>query len=176
MLIVTRKPDQAIVINKNTWATNVWVTVLSSERDRVKLHFEAPHDVVISRDELIGEDLQKRIKEANLSDRELRVIQETLAKEGLRSPELDQVTSPAEGAFKARFRAGGLILTRKIDQGVTIGEDVGVRVLGVERDRVKLGIKAPKSVTILREELIARDIEEQRRAMEGQRRSFGERR
>lgn len=51
-----------------------------------------------------------------------------------------------------------LILTRKIDQDVMIetpsGEVIWVKVLGVERDRVKLGISAPASVTVLRSELI----------------------
>lgn len=36
------------------------------------------------------------------------------------------------------------------------GQVVNVVVLGVERDRVKLGIAAPEDVTVLREELIER--------------------
>jgi carbon storage regulator len=46
-----------------------------------------------------------------------------------------------------------LILTRKIDQAIVIRENILVRVLGVERDRVKLGICAPEEIIILREEL-----------------------
>jgi carbon storage regulator len=46
-----------------------------------------------------------------------------------------------------------LILTRKIDQAIVIRDDILVRVLGVERDRVKLGICAPEEIVILREEL-----------------------
>ncbi len=46
-----------------------------------------------------------------------------------------------------------LILTRKIDQGIVISGNILVRVLGVERDRVKIGISAPGEVTILRQEL-----------------------
>jgi carbon storage regulator len=46
-----------------------------------------------------------------------------------------------------------LILTRKIDQGIVIQGNIQVVVLGVERDRVKLGITAPAEVTVLREEL-----------------------
>lgn len=46
-----------------------------------------------------------------------------------------------------------LILTRKIDQGIVISGNILVRVLGVERDRVKIGISAPEEVTILRQEL-----------------------
>ncbi len=46
-----------------------------------------------------------------------------------------------------------LILTRKIDQSIIIQDDITIVVLGVERDRVKLGIQAPAEVAVLREEL-----------------------
>jgi carbon storage regulator len=46
-----------------------------------------------------------------------------------------------------------LILTRKIDQSIIIDGNITIMVLGVERDRVKLGIAAPADVTVLREEL-----------------------
>jgi carbon storage regulator len=50
-----------------------------------------------------------------------------------------------------------LILTRKIDQSIIIQGNITVMVLGVERDRVKLGIAAPENVTVLREELVELD-------------------
>lgn len=50
-----------------------------------------------------------------------------------------------------------LVLTRKIDQGIVIAGNIIVRVLGVERDRVKLGISAPLDIPVLRQELIDRD-------------------
>ena len=50
-----------------------------------------------------------------------------------------------------------LVLTRKIDQGIVISGNIYVRVLGVERDRVKIGIQAPIEVTILRQELLDRE-------------------
>ncbi len=52
-----------------------------------------------------------------------------------------------------------LVLTRKIDQGIVISGNIYVRVLGVERDRVKIGISAPLDVTVLRQELIDRQGE-----------------
>ncbi len=52
-----------------------------------------------------------------------------------------------------------LILTRKIDQSIIIQGNITVMVLGVERDRVKLGIAAPESVTVLREELVDANAE-----------------
>ncbi|MEK7581444.1 MAG: carbon storage regulator [Patescibacteria group bacterium] len=48
---------------------------------------------------------------------------------------------------------GMLILTRKVDQGIVISGNILVRVLGVERDRVKIGISAPGEITVLRQEL-----------------------
>ena len=46
-----------------------------------------------------------------------------------------------------------LILTRKVNQGIVISGNILVRVLGVERDRVKIGISAPGEVTVMRQEL-----------------------
>ena len=47
-----------------------------------------------------------------------------------------------------------LILTRKIDQAIVIQGEIKITVLGVERDRVKIGIDAPANVAVLREELM----------------------
>jgi carbon storage regulator len=46
-----------------------------------------------------------------------------------------------------------LILVRKAQQGIWIEGDIWVRVLSVERDRVKLGIDAPAGVRVMRQEL-----------------------
>ena len=54
-----------------------------------------------------------------------------------------------------------LILTRKVDQGIVISGNILVRVLGVERDRVKIGISAPGEVTVLRQELWREDAGDQ---------------
>lgn len=55
-----------------------------------------------------------------------------------------------------------LVLTRKIEQGFTLSGGIHVRVLGVDRDRVKIGIAAPQEVMILRDELVERGEEELR--------------
>ena len=49
-----------------------------------------------------------------------------------------------------------LILTRKIGETVMIGEKVTVTVLGVKGNQVRLGINAPKDVTVHREEIFVR--------------------
>ncbi len=48
-----------------------------------------------------------------------------------------------------------LILVRKVQQGIWIEGDIWVRVLSVERDRVKLGITAPEDIKVMRQELFA---------------------
>lgn len=47
-----------------------------------------------------------------------------------------------------------LILVRKVQQGIWIQGDILVKVLGVERDRVKLGIAAPEDIKVVRTELL----------------------
>ncbi|NCW73488.1 MAG: carbon storage regulator [Gammaproteobacteria bacterium] len=46
-----------------------------------------------------------------------------------------------------------LVLTRKIGEKVMIGDDVSVTILGLFGNHVRLGINAPKSVDIHREEI-----------------------
>lgn len=50
-----------------------------------------------------------------------------------------------------------LILTRKVGETVRIADNVTVTVLGVKGNQVRIGIKAPDRVTILREELAERE-------------------
>lgn len=47
-----------------------------------------------------------------------------------------------------------LILTRKAEQGIVIDGQIVVRLLAIDGERVKLGVEAPRSVSVLREELI----------------------
>jgi len=48
-----------------------------------------------------------------------------------------------------------LILTRRSNERIFIGDDVVLVVLGIENNRVKLGIEAPAEVAILREEIVS---------------------
>ena len=47
-----------------------------------------------------------------------------------------------------------LVLARKLDEAITIGDDIVVKVISVEKGVVKLGIDAPTSVSIVRNELL----------------------
>ena len=56
-----------------------------------------------------------------------------------------------------------LVLTRKKNESIQIGDDIEIKVLGIEGDQIKLGIAAPKSIDIYRKELYV-DIKEQNSA------------
>jgi carbon storage regulator len=49
-----------------------------------------------------------------------------------------------------------LILTRRVGEAVVIGEEVTVTVLGVKGNQVRIGVNAPKSVTVHRDEIYER--------------------
>lgn len=49
-----------------------------------------------------------------------------------------------------------LILTRRIGETLIIGDNVNITVLGVKGNQVRLGINAPKDVSVHREEIYLR--------------------
>ena len=53
-----------------------------------------------------------------------------------------------------------LILSRKMGQSIQVGDSVTVTVLGVTRGQVKIGIAAPRDLTVHREEIYRRIQEE----------------
>ena len=50
-----------------------------------------------------------------------------------------------------------LVLSRKSDQRILIGEDIVITVVQIAPRQVRLGIEAPRDQNIVREELIVRD-------------------
>lgn len=49
-----------------------------------------------------------------------------------------------------------LILTRRVGEALIIGDDVVVNVLGVKGNQVRIGVDAPKDVSVHREEIYDR--------------------
>jgi carbon storage regulator len=46
-----------------------------------------------------------------------------------------------------------LILSRKINEKVVIGEDISVSIIEIRGDQVRIGIDAPKKVKVFRQEI-----------------------
>lgn len=46
-----------------------------------------------------------------------------------------------------------LVLSRKLDESIRIGKDILITVISIDRNRVKLGIVAPRDISIVRTEL-----------------------
>ena len=57
-----------------------------------------------------------------------------------------------------------LVLTRKNNETLVIGKDITVTVLEIQGDRVKLGIDAPKDISIHRKEIFDAIAEENKLA------------
>ena len=49
-----------------------------------------------------------------------------------------------------------LILTRKVGESLLIGDDVSITILNVRGNQVKIGMKAPKGISVHREEIYQR--------------------
>lgn len=54
-----------------------------------------------------------------------------------------------------------LVLSRKIGETFFIGKDIEVMVVDVDRNKVKIGITAPKETLVLRSELLKEDRQDE---------------
>ncbi len=62
-----------------------------------------------------------------------------------------------------------LILTRKLGESITIGDDIKITVLGIHGRQVRLGVIAPPKVVVHREEIFKKIQEENKKAAEAER-------
>ncbi|WP_415913230.1 carbon storage regulator CsrA [Neptuniibacter sp. QD37_11] len=60
-----------------------------------------------------------------------------------------------------------LILTRRVGETLMVGDEVTVTVLGVKGNQVRIGVNAPKDVSVHREEIYER-IQLEKKAAEGE--------
>ena len=60
-----------------------------------------------------------------------------------------------------------LVLSRKLNQAIMIGDDVRIVVVSVDRDTVKLGIEAPRTIPVHRSE-VYEEIQRTNRAAAGE--------
>ncbi len=67
-----------------------------------------------------------------------------------------------------------LVLTRKLEESVMIGDEIEVRVLGIHGDQVRLGFSAPRNVAVFRKEVFEAIQEENRQAAHSNRAGLGE--
>ena len=49
-----------------------------------------------------------------------------------------------------------LILTRRVGETIVVGDDISITVLAIKGSQVRLGVTAPKSVAVHREEIYER--------------------
>ncbi|MCX7746387.1 MAG: carbon storage regulator CsrA [Clostridia bacterium] len=59
-----------------------------------------------------------------------------------------------------------LVLTRKKEQSIMIGDNIEITIVDIQGDQVRIGINAPKNVAIYRKEIYLEIIEENKKASE----------
>jgi carbon storage regulator len=57
-----------------------------------------------------------------------------------------------------------LVLTRKLQEAIKIGQDIEITILAIDGDQVKIGISAPKNIGIHRKEIFISIQEENNKA------------
>lgn len=60
-----------------------------------------------------------------------------------------------------------LVLSRKIGERITIGDNIRLTIIDIDRGKIRLGIEAPRDVPVFRSELIEADVERLTRIAKG---------
>ena len=61
-----------------------------------------------------------------------------------------------------------LVLARKLNEGIKIGDDIEITIVAISGDTVRLGIKAPRDLKILRNEIYEEIQSQNREAVTGE--------
>lgn len=59
-----------------------------------------------------------------------------------------------------------LIISRKVDESIMIGDDIKITITEIHKSYIKLGIDAPKDITVVRNELIEKENKEKEKENE----------
>lgn len=59
-----------------------------------------------------------------------------------------------------------LILNRKIGESIILDDDIEIKILDIQDGRIKIGIEAPKNISILRKEVYDEVIEENKKSLD----------
>ena len=57
-----------------------------------------------------------------------------------------------------------LVLTRKPDEGILIGDDISIKIIEIKGGAIRIGIDAPRDKKIYRQEIYDRIVQENRNA------------
>ena len=57
-----------------------------------------------------------------------------------------------------------LILSRKIDEKIQIGDDITITIIDIHGEQVKIGVEAPKSIKVFRQEVFEAILKENKAA------------
>jgi carbon storage regulator len=73
---------------------------------------------------------------------------------------------PGREIAKAMEANWMLILTRKVNETLMVGDEVSVTVLGIKGGQIRIGINAPRDVSVHRQEVYERIMQERKEAGE----------
>jgi len=59
-----------------------------------------------------------------------------------------------------------LVLSRKLNETILIGDNIRVTLLGIDGDKIKLGVDAPRDIRVFREELLEATKSTNKQALE----------
>ncbi|HXL02630.1 MAG TPA: carbon storage regulator CsrA [Candidatus Atribacteria bacterium] len=58
-----------------------------------------------------------------------------------------------------------LVVTRRVDQSIRIGNNVEIKILDIEKGKVKVGVSAPPDIPVYREELYQSLVQDNQKAL-----------